>query len=299
MNYITIIASLLIFLFPYIGKIRFSRASLSSTVISLGVLGTFSGIFAGLLEFDVSHLEAALPQLLEGLKTAFLTSIAGMCASLILRLYPRFYGIKAETAEETETESEATQMISILSSIDKNIAAANRESSQSLELLSESLNAFGREISELSKNAVSAPAGFAADSSISGEITQMLKELNDSVRGLENVQSTNTEQIRTLCQNIQMSLESLNQVAGNIGLFLNKSVSLSFKQQESVTTQMNNLGSLVKNTGEQFERQIINMEEKLKYEMSAMEQFSRTLLTIINKLTIDHNTLMKRQQEEN
>ena len=44
-----------------------------SIIMSTGVLGTFVGIFMGLLEFDTARLENSVPLLLDGLKTAFYT----------------------------------------------------------------------------------------------------------------------------------------------------------------------------------------------------------------------------------
>ncbi len=49
----------------------------------VGVVGTFLGIFVGLLDFDVENIDASVPDLLEGLKAAFFTSIAGMTAALL------------------------------------------------------------------------------------------------------------------------------------------------------------------------------------------------------------------------
>lgn len=43
-DYISIISSLIIFLFPYLGRKWFNPQLLSSTVVSLGLLGTFGGI---------------------------------------------------------------------------------------------------------------------------------------------------------------------------------------------------------------------------------------------------------------
>lgn len=57
---------------------------LPSLVSTLGVLGTFFGITIGLLNFDSYDLNASIPLLLSGLKTAFFTSLAGMTGSLIL-----------------------------------------------------------------------------------------------------------------------------------------------------------------------------------------------------------------------
>ena len=57
---------------------------LPSMISTLGVLGTFAGITIGLLYFDTKHLDASIPLLLSGLKTAFFTSLAGMIGSLFL-----------------------------------------------------------------------------------------------------------------------------------------------------------------------------------------------------------------------
>ena len=53
-------------------------------VSTLGVFGTFLGITIGLMYFDTSNLNESIPVLLNGLKTAFWTSLAGMSLSLIL-----------------------------------------------------------------------------------------------------------------------------------------------------------------------------------------------------------------------
>lgn len=65
---------------------------LPSIISTLGVLGTFWGITVGLLDFDTQDINASIPTLLNGLKTAFFTSLAGMIGSLILsRLVSRLY----------------------------------------------------------------------------------------------------------------------------------------------------------------------------------------------------------------
>lgn len=55
-----------------------------SVVSSLGVFGTFLGITVGLYHFDTQDLDASIPLLLSGLKTAFMTSLVGMSCSLVL-----------------------------------------------------------------------------------------------------------------------------------------------------------------------------------------------------------------------
>ena len=58
-----------------------------SLVSTLGVLGTFVGITKGLMAFDTTDLDNSIPGLLDGLKTAFFTSLAGMIGSMILSIF--------------------------------------------------------------------------------------------------------------------------------------------------------------------------------------------------------------------
>lgn len=57
-----------------------------TTLATLGILGTFTGILLGLQDFDVNRVDESVPQLLAGLKTAFVTSIVGIVAAVLFRL---------------------------------------------------------------------------------------------------------------------------------------------------------------------------------------------------------------------
>lgn len=62
-------------------------AAVPALLTSIGVLGTFVGIFIGLLDFNVSAIEKSVPLLLEGMKTAFLTSVIGMGTAIAFKAY--------------------------------------------------------------------------------------------------------------------------------------------------------------------------------------------------------------------
>lgn len=61
----------------------------SQAFASLGVLGTFVGITFGLLFFDANNIEKSVPALLDGMKSAFFTSIIGMIGSLGTKWWQR------------------------------------------------------------------------------------------------------------------------------------------------------------------------------------------------------------------
>ena len=53
---------------------------------SLGMLGTFIGIVIGLLHFDSADIQGSIPLLLDGLKTAFITSLFGMALAMVYKV---------------------------------------------------------------------------------------------------------------------------------------------------------------------------------------------------------------------
>jgi methyl-accepting chemotaxis protein len=61
-----------------------STKNYKNEIVSLGVLGTFVGIAMGLYHFDANDIKASMPHLLEGLKTAFITSGVGIFFSIII-----------------------------------------------------------------------------------------------------------------------------------------------------------------------------------------------------------------------
>ena len=97
---IVIFAIIMVGTIAWFWKIRRQQINtLASIVTVIGVLGTFLGIAIGLYQFDTGNIEASVPQLLEGLKIAFLTSIVGIGLSILL---------KAEALQRKQAASEET-----------------------------------------------------------------------------------------------------------------------------------------------------------------------------------------------
>ncbi|MEA1983407.1 MAG: hypothetical protein U9N39_07675 [Campylobacterota bacterium] len=69
---------------------------LKSQIVSMGVLGTFVGIFIGLQAFNPDDIINSVNEILVGLKTAFFTSIVGMGVSTTLSLIQKFQGKKVD-----------------------------------------------------------------------------------------------------------------------------------------------------------------------------------------------------------
>ena len=92
----------------------------SGFVVTLGILGTFWGIALGLINFDVENIDGSVPQLLAGMKIAFLTSIVGMAASIIIKLFQAVFGVGQKSATTTPGDIHSA----LLSIKDVNLAGA-------------------------------------------------------------------------------------------------------------------------------------------------------------------------------
>ena len=81
-----IFAGVMLFLFIWYRKRHAYSQLLPSILVGIGILGTFTGIFIGLINFNVADIKGSVPQLLEGLKIAFFTSIIGLTLSAWIKV---------------------------------------------------------------------------------------------------------------------------------------------------------------------------------------------------------------------
>lgn len=88
--------------------------SIPSVFTTIGILGTFGGIYLGLRNFDVNNIDNSIPMLLEGMKLAFLTSIVGIILSLIFRVFGQLILRTVELQEPPKQTDELSTLSEIL-----------------------------------------------------------------------------------------------------------------------------------------------------------------------------------------
>ena len=88
-----IFASVMIFLFVMYRRKDTSAIELPPILVAIGILGTFTGIFISLLNFNIDEIEKSVPQLLSGLKTAFFTSVLGLILSTWIKVRSAVHGM--------------------------------------------------------------------------------------------------------------------------------------------------------------------------------------------------------------
>lgn len=104
-------------------------------LITIGICFTFYGISIGLANFNPDEIDESLPELITGIKTAFLVSVLGVLFSIVLRITALVmdYFRKQEVVDEGVG-------IEDLVALQKQAVDAQKAQAQSLQLLTESNN---------------------------------------------------------------------------------------------------------------------------------------------------------------
>lgn len=180
------------------------------TIVStLGVLGTFYGVTKGLYNFDPNDLDASIPSLLDGLKTAFVTSLAGMVGSLILtRIVNRCFD---EVDSQELEQDKQLRLITALTAIQNYLNSdENKKFRSGLFSSTETMSTSMSEMNE-------------AISSIASNIQQMRDDVEEIKGHCEEIKSSiggetaDTEQIKRLIGVAVTATESISRMDVTLG----------------------------------------------------------------------------------
>lgn len=93
----TIIAVIFIAILTVYFHVKYSEKTLAfapTILTTTGIFATFLGIALGLLGFDTNNIQSSVPELLNGLKTAFWASVFGVGGALTIKFRHYFFGIQ-------------------------------------------------------------------------------------------------------------------------------------------------------------------------------------------------------------
>lgn len=278
---------------------------------SLGILGTFTGIVSGLLNFDIEHIDTSISSLLGGMKTAFLSSVFGVFLSILLKI---IYTIFSKTDSKNK-ENNALDAQAIVDNFYEQTEQLKKQNQYTESLISH--------IENLVKS-----LGSDSDSSVLGQLKLLRGDLSDrqtQFRHLIEPMATNLLSIQSLVQDNQQAferfenklwiklqdfadmmsrsateavIEALKQVIqdfnhnlteqfGENFKELNKAVTLLVEWQENYKKQLNEMISLY-HAGVQSlsttEMSVANIENSTKSIPTTMEHLSKVISTNQNQI---------------
>ena len=89
-----------------------------------GIFFTFLGIAQGLYGFDPTKIDASVPLLLNGLKTAFIASVAGVGVALSIKLRYALFGLRRKSTNQKVEGATVDDLYSQLIAVQQSIAGA-------------------------------------------------------------------------------------------------------------------------------------------------------------------------------
>ena len=217
-----------------------------NTLSTLGVLGTFTGILLGLLDFDVSEIDASIPRLLGGLTVAFSTSIVGMGSALIFRIFDALIPGRSSrdiaTADDLnnqlkaiqkDNQSQANSLLTALSdegAITKAMQASRVDASKQAEALETSLSEIRKALSSDSDSSLVTQIQKLRTTVQDGQ-NDLIREFRDFAKHM--TENTNKVMIEALQDVIRDFNEKITEQFGDNFKELNMAVSALLIWQEN------------------------------------------------------------------
>lgn len=248
--------------------------NLPSIVSTCGVIGTFAGITIGLINFNTADLDNSIPLLLEGLKTAFYTSLAGMGGSLILSFFVnRFYDKKDEGVSDINIA--AGEIVRAV----KDMSEANKQNIQELKNLTERqitdqtafYNTIVRDFEALQETATQTKSDMASLLLRTGAINTSVEAISNSTNYVAN----RTEEMKN----------HIRECAGEINHVANEVINLQEinKQIREQQSSILSFSAALNTSTESMLQSIGNMEETT----NANLEVSKTIQANVGEIT-DH-----------
>jgi hypothetical protein len=83
-------------------KEGYTLNGIQDTVSTAGILVTFLGIVIGISQVDMTNIEEGIPLLLSALKYGFVASIISFTVSIIVKVFPSWYGLTERSTHSSE-----------------------------------------------------------------------------------------------------------------------------------------------------------------------------------------------------
>jgi len=84
---------------------------------TLGILGTFTGIAFGLLDFNTNEIEKSVPDLIGGIKTAFWASAWGIFCALTIKARDLWFDGRKKTGERVSSDATINDLAYLLQGV--------------------------------------------------------------------------------------------------------------------------------------------------------------------------------------
>lgn len=292
---------------------------------TLGILGTFIGIVWGLYHFDTTNITGAVPQLLEGLRFAFVTSIWGMVVSLGIGTFPDRLGFEsAETGgEENKTESQLlAELLAEMRQLNGNISGDSDTTlitqiqklrtsvNDKQDELKKSFDDFARQMAENNIQALIEAVQRVMDdfsTQINDHLGENFKRLGEAVENMVVWQDQYRDQLSIAVETLQESSKALGVSVQSMGVFAERAQEfdhIAAQLKESLETMgasmtgLKNLADTLENSGRKIRDEMRETTQGAAEEMQktmnrTLADFGSNLASISAKMADDFERIQR------
>lgn len=288
---------------------RRTNEQLPGLLSTLGVLGTFWGITDGLLGFNANALDQSIPILLNGLKTAFFTSLGGMVSSVITNAIVNYLydeedkkkpsGITQAAAQicvavQQMSQIQTSTMQQLMTDV-RNQTAAQTTFFNTMLQKADKLNKLDeidsklQELTAVSQKVDSLLLVSRAQETSLVRIAELSKDIKD---GVGSVDTNIAEQLdvlsatQPLIQNLHTDIESLSAVLKSEVTDIEDQM---VKATTLMTTKFDEFSELLKKS---------NTEALVQVMQKATEEFQRTMGSLVEKLVKENFDQLNKSVEK-
>ena len=230
-------------------------------ISTLGVLGTFFGITMGLMAFDTTDLDKSIPGLLDGLKTAFFTSLAGMIGSMILSA---FIGRKQD--EKEGGISDINQAAGTICQAVKQMSDLNKSTIEKLA-------------SQMEEQEKDRKAFYSTMGSVMESVKKTQASISESLLSINKSQSAVESEMHSVVINLRSQNEVLFEATGSM-------INSIGRLEENSTTQTSHLAATQKSIVEiaEFTHHIPDLVDLVEGMVGTQEEINTQVQKLKNIL---------------
>ena len=256
-----------------------------SVVSTLGVLGTFWGITIGLLAFDTADLDNSIPRLLDGLKTAFFTSLAGMIGSIILSAV-----INRKQDKKDRGISDINQAAGEITQSVKAMSDANIETIRSIQ-------------QQLAEQEADRKAFYRTVGDVMFKMSETQKTITsaiDSLVVLQRSQENTLSNIKEANSSMLVSFGNLEEITTQQTASINSVV----KNTQEVSEYTHHLGEILdvisgmSGTGEEISEKVGKLKEIMHGEVVEIEDYMAKTNVLLESKFNEFTELLKKSNTE-
>jgi ABC-type transporter Mla subunit MlaD len=288
--------------------VRYNEKTIASgpTILTTtGIFATFIGIAIGLSKFETTNIQASVPELLSGLKTAFWASVCGVGAALTIKFRHYIFDVKSIPGTTSSGEPTVEDIVRGLQNIHQSLAGDDestlisqikllrQDSNDRLDALKKAQIEALEKLSQLGSQAlIEALRSVIQDfnAKITEQFGENFKHLNEAVGQLLVWQQQHKDHVETTAARhgeivvaMKEATDNFGDLASHAGSFTQTAGSLSSlittleTQRDQLQTSLKSLGDLLTAASgaiPQIETKIVDIARQLSNSVTESQKMT-------------------------